>query len=231
MSTLAMLIGFVDACADTPPGVPAHRRVPCGGRLDAVLVDRAPGAQDGPGVEATELALAQVAILSAYVAETDVLPVALGAAFSSEDALRAHLAPLMERLHARRRALAGQCEWLVAIDGNGSGAAPPPAAGAGYLRRRQAERQARHDLSAARRAFVGGVIGAFDGGEVRLRAQDGGPRGSLAVVAGLVHRAALGPLRARLEDLAAEGERLGLALRLIGPCAPFSFVATEGPDG
>jgi hypothetical protein len=230
MSPVVMLLGFVDLDAATPPDVPLHRRVPFRGGLDAILIDDA-AVEGAPEVKAMELALAQVSILSAYAASDDVLPVSLGAAFSGDGALLAHLDAAVPLLLAQRAVIAGQSEWIVAIDRQRPDEARPRIEGAGYLRRRQAEISARRDTETARGAFVTSVIQAFGTGDVRLDGPQARSRESLAVVAALVQRAAAEGVRRRLEVLAAEGESLGLALRLIGPCAPFSFIAAVGCDG
>lgn len=230
MNRISLLLGLVDRGAVAPPDVPQHRRLPFESGLDAILVDAATGG-DAPEVQALELALAQVAILSAYAAQDDVLPVALGAAFSGDEAVLAHLQAIKPHLLARRAELAGQSEWIVAIDRRASSGSEPQPEGGGYLRRKLAEKRAQRDADTARDDFVRAVIGAFGPCEVRLAGPSARSRMSLAVVAAMVHRAAVQPVRTRLEDLAAEGERLGLSLRLIGPCAPFSFIAAGGHHG
>lgn len=230
MSGVVLLLGFVDRHAATPSDVPTHRRVPSSGDLDAILIDAA-AVEGAPELEGMELAMAQVSILSAYAAKDDVLPVALGAAFSGDEALHAHVDAAAPLLHAQRAAIAGRSEWIVAIDRQRPDEASQRSEGPGYLRRRQAEIGARRDLERARGAFISSVIQAVGTGEVRLGRPQARPRESLAVVAALVKRAGADGVTKRLEELAAEGERLGLALRLIGPCAPFSFMAAEGRDG
>ena len=230
MSRVVMLLGLVDRDAATPPDVPPHRRVPSSSGLDAILIDET-AAEGAPEVKAMELALAQVSILSAYASEDDVLPVALGAAFSGDDALLAHLDAAAPLLHAQRAEIGGRSEWIVAIDRQRPDGPRPRREDGGYLRRRQAEISARRHMETARGDFVASVIGALGTGPVRLGRPQARSRQSLAVVAALVDRAAEDSVRSRLEVLAAEGERLGLALRLIGPCAPFSFIAAEGRDG
>ena len=226
MSRFALLMGLVDRGLSAPAGAPPHRRLSGPAGLDAVLIDRT--AEDG--TEAMGLALAQVAILSAYAAQGDVLPVALGAAFSGDAAVTTHLAALEPELQARRTALAGRAEWLVAIE---KGAAPPPprlAEGANHLRRRQAEIRARRDTELARHDFITAVMGACGTGQIRVDASPARSPASLAVVAALVHRTAADGLREKLSALAPDGARLGLALRLVGPCAPFSFIGRETAD-
>ena len=230
MTAVVLLVGFVDHGAP-PPEAPPHRRLPSGSGLDAIVIDQIQQAPDAPEVQAMDLALAQVSILSAYADRHDVLPVALGAAFSGDDALFAHVSEITPRLLDKWRAVAGQCEWLVAIDRRLSGPAVPQVEATGYLRRRQAELRARRDMEAAHVDFVTSVIRALGTARFRLGRPQAGSKASLAVVAALLHRAAVGTVRTRLEERAAEAERLGLTLRLIGPCAPFSFIAAEGPDG
>jgi hypothetical protein len=231
MSEVVLLLGFVDAKATQPSEAAPHRRLSFGDSLDAIVINVPRDAPEAREVQAMDLALAQISILSAYAAEHDVLPVALGAAFSGDDALLDHLTTIAPRIQTQRAALVGRSEWIVAIDSLSSGAAVPKAEAPGYLRRRQAEIRARHDMEAARGEYLSSVVRAFGTAQVRLGRPQSRSHATLATIAALVHRAAAETARAKLEELAPEGERLGLALRLIGPCAPFSFTLAEEADG
>lgn len=231
MSGAVLLLGFVDRDAPQPPDVAPHRRLPFGGILDAVAIDLPRVGPGGHEVQAMDMAIAQVSILSAYAAENDVLPVALGAAFSGDASLLAHLAVLAPRLLAQREALAGCNEWVLAVDERPRPVAEPPAVETGYLRRRQAEIRDRRRLETARGEYLSTVARAFGAADVRVGRPECRPDATLATMVALVQRAAVETVRARLEELARDGERLGLALRLIGPCAPFSFIAVEDVDG
>jgi hypothetical protein len=231
MTAVVLLLGLVPTTADTPGDAPPHRRVRGGAGLDAVVLDRASMRDTDAEAGALALAVAQASVLSAYAAGHDVVPVALGAVFSDDRALAARLGALGERIAAERTALAGAVEYVVAVERSGP---PPPAAEPpepqGYLRRRQADRVARRTVEAERRAFAGRMIAVLRQSGARVAAPRTPPGNALLTVSALIRRTSAGATVAALESLAPEAARLGLGLRMVGPCAPFSFVATERLD-
>lgn len=225
MTAVPLLLGLVDGPAPTPPA-PPHRRVALASGLDALVLDTRSETED----DALGWAVSQAAILSAYAATTDVLPVALGAAFSCDAALVSHLDTKAEWIAARRAALAGATEYVVAIDVGTvpvTGPAPDPGTGNGYLSRRMAERDARRNLEADRHAFASRVTGALVAAGARLADPRSAARTSRLTVSALLPRKDVTAAIAALQALAPEGQRLGLAVRMVGPCAPFSFVSPE----
>jgi hypothetical protein len=228
MTGVVLLLGLVPSAAEPPAVAPSHRRVPGTRGLDAVVLDCGPSLAADGEAEAMALAVAQASVLSAYAAEHDVLPVALGAAFSDDRALAARVGALADRIAAERAALAGSAEYVVAVERSG----PPPAvaeapAAAGYLRRRQADRDARRTIEAERRAFLGRVVAALRETGAPVAAPRTPSGNALLTVSALIRRPSAGAAAAALGALAPEAARLGLGLRMVGPCAPFSFVTRE----
>jgi hypothetical protein len=232
MTGVVLLLGLVPSGTETPAEAPPHRRVQGGAGLDAVVLDRGPSPMADREADTLALAVAQASVLSAYAAEHDVLPVALGAAFSDDLALAARLDALGERIAAERATFSGSAEYVVAVERTGPAppAAEPPAA-AGYLRRRQADRDARRTVEAERRAFAGRVVAALRKTGASVAAPRAPSGTTLLTVSALIQRTSAGAAAAELEALSPEAARLGLALRMVGPCAPFSFVATEPLHG
>lgn len=227
MTTVILLLGLVGQGAAVPAEAPHHRRVRCADGLDAIVIDREPSAEEAPEAEALALATAQAAILSAYAAKDDVLPVALGAAFSADMALVCHLAPAAPRIARDRAALSGAAEYVVAIDVVTSATGAAGTAPGGHLRRRQAERDARRMIDAARRMFAERVVSMLGAEAARLAEPRAAKGTTLLTVSALLLRDTAAEAVATLAALAPEAARLGLGLRMIGPCAPFSFVAPE----
>lgn len=229
MTAVSLLLGLVDGAARTPVS-PPHRRVRVAPGLDALVLDTWSQAEGDHESAALDWAMAQATILSAYAARDDVLPVALGAAFSSDDALVAHLEGIAPWIATKRAALAGATEFVVAIDARDM---PTPAIDEGtgndYLRRRKAQRDARRMLEVDRSAFATRVITALGNVGAQLADPRAVVRNSLVTVSALLNRSDIPAAASALEELAPEGHRLGLAVRMVGPCAPFSFVSPE-PD-
>jgi hypothetical protein len=227
--TVVLLLGLVDGSAVTPDGAPAHRRVASAGGLDALVTDRHPPRTDtDPEAEAVALALGQAAILSAYACGHDVLPVALGAAFSDDAALVRHLDAIASEIAEQRTAFAGMAEYVIAIETTASPSAAPQAAAAPYLRRRQAERDARRAMDSSRHDFAARVLAALRQSGATLAAPRAPARRSLLTVSALLSRRSVGDAAAALDALSPIAAPLGLGVRMVGPCAPFSFVA-PGP--
>lgn len=222
-----LLLGLVPASAAPVATDPVHLRL-CGQGFDALALplDRLAAA---PATEAwaVEAALAQNAVLSAYAATGDVLPVAIGAGFSGPAALGRYLGASAPALAARMQRLAGQAEYILRLLPGAVPAPAPPAAGEGgaaFLRRRSASRERRRSLGQQRQVFAAGLAAGL-AGFIRARiARPQKPGGALLDLCLLVDRCESAALVAHLGGLAAEAGELGLTLRLIGPCAPHSFV-------
>jgi hypothetical protein len=221
MSEVVILLGLVPDGAETPGDAPAHRRIPCAGGLHAIVIGRAP--LDGDDA-AIALAMTQAAVLSAYAVREDVLPVALVSAFSDDRTLAAHVAANMPRIAAERDAITGAAEYVVAIETSGVPSPAPAPADTGYLRRRQAEIAARREAEAARRDFAVMVLAELGRRSARVAPPRAPNRSSVLTVSALLRRASVAETAASLAALAPEAARLSLGLRMIGPCAPFSFV-------
>lgn len=226
-----LLFGLVPRTSVTPDTSPPHRRVACEDGLDAIVTEAGTQAETDPEAHALQLAMLQAAVLSAYAMEGDVLPVALGSAFSGHAALAAHLRAQSPLVAAERAAILGAAEYIVAIDKRQM--APPAPAncpGSGYLRQRQSERTARGQLDRDRRAFVSQVVSTLRRAGARLASPRVPSSGSFITVSALLRRSAAGEMAAALDALGSEASRLALSIRMIGPCAPFSFVAQDRPD-
>jgi hypothetical protein len=227
-----LLLGLVPGSSNLPHGMLLHHRIPCDGGLDALAADAVTPDEQDPEAEAVRLAVLQASILSAYAATGDVLPVALGAAFSGDAALIAHLRSHAARIEAERTALSGSAEYVLAIKRRSS---PPPAAGpaagTGYLRRRQAERGDRRDLESDRRSLAARALHALQAAGAQLAPPHSPSPDALISVSALLRRSAVAEAAGALSALGSEATRLGLAMRMIGPCAPFSFVSPDRDHG
>ena len=226
-----LLLGLVPGASEAPDAAPVHLRVACGNGLDAIMTTTTAVPETEPEVEALRLAMLQASILSAYAVAGDVLPVALGAAFSDRNALVAHLRILSPQVEAERTALCGSAEYVVAIDKREP--VPLPAGlpeESSYLRRRQAERNARRSLDHDRQALVSRVLSALRLADARLAPPRKPGHASLVTVSALLRRTAAADVATALDALGPEASRLALGLRMIGPCAPFSFVSPARND-
>ena len=232
MSETVLLLCLVPAGTGRPDGARLHRRVPAG-PFDAVAVDVAPSMllDDDPDAM-LDLAMLQNDILTAYAAGGDVLPVALGAAFSNDRSLRRHLDADQGRLAQLTHRLAGRAEYILALELEPETAVRPTngiTGGADFLQARKALRDDRRTLAERRSIMVAEVTRC-----ALAKAEDhvlhGAAKGRLLSVSLLSRRDAIADLARAMSGLASECADLGLALRVIGPCAPMSFADEEGTD-
>lgn len=224
-----LILGLVSENAAPAIAAPPHRRVPFAKGLHALVIDIVPSNGAPDETEAIGWAVVQSAVLSAYAERHDVLPVALGSAFSSDAALSSSLSKQEKSISRQRAELAGRVEYVIAIDLTDlpGGVAEPAAGGTDYLRLRMAARDARRRLTEDRRTFLNRLIEAIAVHAVGLTTPKGGGAETLSTVSALLPRDGVALAKEALEQLAPEAERLGLGLRFVGPCAPFSFVARE----
>ncbi len=226
-----LLLGLVPAGSHPAAQVPPHRRIACEPDLVAIALDAPEDPGDNPEEAALGLAVLQATILSVYAEAGDVLPVALGAAFSDPRALIAHLMLHADRIAAERGALAGSAEYVLAIDRRAPPPRAVPASGpSGYLRQRLAERNVRRDLEDDRRAFAATALAALRSAGAELALPRTPAPTVLLSVSALLPRPAVAKVADALADMATKAAALGLAMRMIGPCAPFSFVSSDRPD-
>ena len=229
MTEAVLLLGVVPAGRLPAEGARGHRRLPAGSR-DALAVDVAAAmlASEDPD-DILELAILQNDILSAYAAEGDVLPIVLGAAFSSDKALLRHLAAQKGRLDHLAERLAGRAEFLVTVELEPETAIEPPRAakdGAGFLRARKRQRDDRTTLTHRRMTFAADVARKATHYSEREVSRRPSP-GRLASLSLLVPRREARSLAREMSVLAPRGAELGVSLSMIGPCAPISFVGDE----
>ena len=231
MSETVLLLCLVPAGTGRPDGARSHRRVPAG-PFDAVAVDVAPSMllDDDPKAM-LDLAMLQNDILTAYAAGGDVLPVALGAAFSNDRSLRRHLDADQGRLAQLTHRLEGRAEYILALELEPETAVRPinVTGGADFLQARKALRDDRRTLAERRSTMVAEVTRC-----ALAKAEDhvlhGAAKGRLLSVSLLLRRDATADLARAMSGLASQCADLGLALRVIGPCAPMSFAGEEGTD-
>lgn len=226
-----LLLGLLQPGGPQRPAEQAHRRIsgPDGPdalviALDAISED---SASEGWAIAA---ALAQNAVLSAYAGEEDVLPVALGAAFSDEAALARHIAQAGPTLSAQMAALAGKTEYLfrlLPVTAPPDAAPEPPASGISYLRQRRATRDRRRHLGTDRTQFAETAQTLLAGHALDCVARPARSGEAVLDLSLLVPRAGAAALIEAARGLSERAGALGLNIRMVGPCAPHSFIPRQ----
>ncbi len=233
MSHASMLIGLLTDPAPLIDAAPDHDKLTVEGWTALCLtLDPSDLAQED---RVLELAATQNAVLAAYVAQTDVLPVALGAVFSGPHALLDHIRQNRALWEIETGRLRGLCEYSLHISENGTSGSPPDAnseflTGKDFLRVRQNQRDARATKSADRSRFVKSLLSVIRRQSTDLADVSRPGAGRLMDIAFLLHRDRVNRLIADIGACAAEASRLDLKCRLVGPCPAYSFVRMEGGD-
>ncbi|ABN78355.1 GvpL/GvpF family gas vesicle protein [Cereibacter sphaeroides] len=228
-----LLLGVVSGLGISPAITPPHLRLEGEGYAAILLsLDRLPPDPASPDW-AVQAALAQNAILSAYAATEDVLPVALGAAFTGIAAVKRHLDAERATLDAGMERLAGRAEYVAQLIAEqvADGAAPAPASGSAFLKARSARHEQRRHLARERTGFARATAEELASLSCSASARPLKPDGPLLDLSLLVARDRVPALLGAAEASSRAGSRLALSVRLIGPCAPFSFLPeTRGHD-
>lgn len=176
----------------------------------------------------TRWALAQGEVLCRQIRVSDVLPVRLGAVFSTAPALTAHLDKTEDALIDAAARCAGRVEF--AVQAFTEEAASPEHAerassgGRAYLEGRRRARDRRSQDVSDRRRFLADLGRALAEMGQNVTAKDVQGRAHLAEWAVLLPRGAVDPLVDALEILDDRARRHGLSLKLTGPWPPFTFI-------
>ena len=222
-----MLIGALATARPAPPGAPHHRQVEAAGWSGLVL-DLAAGIDLDRADDAAEIAQLQHAVLCHYVVGGDVLPIALGAIFSDDMAIRAHLRDAGNGLDALATRMADHVEYSLALaNAPGAGDRREGHGGAEHLRARRARRDRlrRHDSAGMLKTIATDLRDHV--ASHRLRGAQPGRTGAVD----LLIRRDLWPACCMSLDIWAERARAsGLVLAARGPYPPFSFIEDTAHD-
>ena len=222
------------ALPDAPPAVlpPPAVAVPVDGWVGIALpVDPLSPPDDAQRMIAW--AMRQNEILSHLVVDCDVIPVAPGSVFSSPSAVQGHLARHAADLGRVHASIRGAAEYWLRI---GIDAEPAPTAGtradsgADWLALRRQARDRRRGIGDARRDFAARI--AATARRAARRSETRQPAAPLRLLEAtlLLPRETVPRLTAELGARADEAARLGLAMRLVGPAAPFSFTGDSARE-
>lgn len=230
--TQTLLLGLIPAGTGALPCPEPHLHLPTG-RWEALALPLEDDPQQDDAARMIDWATRQNAVLSSYIRQVDVVPVALGAVFSGPAALKAHLHDQADLLEQAARVVAKRCEYVLQIRPDGdthAPAAPSDLSGGSFLRHRKGMRDARAHRVRDRQKFVQLVRDRLAPYAARTSPRDVTGKALLADLSLLVPRAAQGDLIATLRSLSAQSSALGLGLRLIGPSPAYSFVDAQTAD-
>lgn len=224
MSTL-LLAGLIRDNKVMPAGTPAHQRITVAdwtALAFAVDLDK----PEDEAERALQWAETQHHLLTAYAQTDDVLPVAIGALFSSDDAVAAHLKNEATRFADSLARIRGCTEYILHMTGRAEAAVASvnENSGAAFLRARTQARDRRKSLRQNRHAFVSDTLSKL---RVLCRAcsvRDVAGKSLIADASLLVARAETPSLVNFLKESGPASDALGLVLKLIGPVPAYSFL-------
>ncbi|MEM1273962.1 MAG: GvpL/GvpF family gas vesicle protein [Pseudomonadota bacterium] len=220
-----LLIGAVRGRPSRPTGAAPHHQIAVGGWTGLALACDAV-ADLSVEDDAAHLAKLQHDILCHYIIAGEVLPIALGAAFSAEAALTDHLARQLDTLERRHQPLTGKVEFTLSVHRADQTGTPVSHGGDGaqHLRRRRLSRDRMRANRAARVAFLAALSNQLSAHSCAYHERGQSKTGRLARYDVLLSRDKVDDWLTSLSKLASSAERHGLALSVTGPCPAFSFV-------
>ncbi|ARE42209.1 putative gas vesicle protein [Rhodovulum sp. P5] len=235
MSGQLLLLGLVAAGGTERSVDQPHRRVPAGPDMDALVMALDDISEDTASEAwAIKAALAQNTVLSAYAAAEDVMPVAIGAAFSGDAALLQHLERSAETLKRQMAQLAGKTEYLFRLLPEAPAAelarpVVPPQSGVAYLKQRRAKRDTRRHLGDDRKAFTDAATAALSAAALECVVRPTRSGDAILDLSLLIRRDQVEALVEAARALSDAAEALNLRIRMVGPCAPHSFIPKAEP--
>lgn len=236
--TALLLIGLLPGQGAPRPTAVPHRLIQAVEVSALALeVDASPACAEDEAARLLGWADQQNRVLLSYIANTDVLPVALGAVFSSTKAVLAHLAAEQDTIAQGFAEIATCCEYILQVRAEAPTPKTPPEAlqeapktGAAFLAAKQGRRAARQGQATGRRGFLRALEQDLVQTARAHLVRDVAGQPLLADLSLLVERQAAAGLVARLSARADESDTLGLAMRLIGPAPAYSFTSERGHD-
>lgn len=221
-----MLLGFVTSSTADVVAAPEHVQIPIRNWTALALPIKAESQADQSSI--VGWATAQNAILSEYIRSQDVVPVALGSVFSSQEALIAHAMTHWFDLNQMATRLAGSCEYNLYVETVTNVEAvvhdPTPQDGRAFLLLRQSKRNNRSLRTEHRRSFVRDLTDVLQRRTRCVLPIERTRPGRLADLAVLISRASTSDVFEALEHQASRANELGLTCRVIGPSPAFTFL-------
>lgn len=192
----------------------------------AVPVVLDPGEDDETRM--TRWAMSQGEVLCRQVRTSDVVPVRLGAVFSTPAALRTHLCATREDLCRVAENCSGCVEFAVQIFAEETAASEcaglTRAGGRAFLDSRRRARDQRSRAASERRGFLSEIGGVLEGIAQGLTEKEVQSRAPLADWAVLLSRDSVDAMLSSLEALEPRAQEHRLRLKVTGPWPPFTFI-------
>ena len=222
-----LLLGVTDLTAPPTFSTVPHMRLPCATWCALALPVRF-DPSESEEARMTRWAMSQGEVLCRQVRASDVLPVKLGAVFSSATALRTHV----DARHAELRQVAETCRGCVELaiqavadaDPAGDGSLLPASSGRAFLDRRRSARDRRSRTTSDRRQLVRELGGALGSLSRNLKTKDVQGRAALADWSILLSRGRIDQLLVSLEAWENKARNCGVRLKITGPWPPFAFI-------
>ena len=225
--TRRMLIGALATARPAPPGTPHHQQIE-GPRWTGLALDLAADIDLDRADDTAKIAQQQHSVLCHYVIGGDVLPIAMGAVFSDNTAIKAHLCDAASGLDALANRMAGHVEYTLALARSHD--APDHMArqsGAGHLRARRAKRDRLRSRNST--GMLQTIVSDLRDVSTahRLRGAQPGRMGAIDL---LIRRDLWSDCRKTLDAWAEHARTSGLVLTATGPYPPFSFIEGRAND-
>ncbi|MEL7178990.1 MAG: GvpL/GvpF family gas vesicle protein [Pseudomonadota bacterium] len=226
------LHGLVPSKAEYRKAAPPHELLRCG-PISALISDMSHdhAADDMPPDALADWAMTHNAILTAYCADTTVVPMALGAVFSGKPAIIASLESQMDAHIAKLSALEGIQEFVVHLTTTPT--RPPaqesPTSGRHFLQIQRNRRDGRHSLQKQQLAFAQAVLNQLQTPCLQIAAAGTRKADKLLNCVVLIRQDDVFHLQDMARGLHQPAQDLGLDLVITGPWPPYSSAALKAP--
>ncbi|PJI91430.1 gas vesicle protein GvpL/GvpF [Yoonia maricola] len=219
------LHGLVPAHTQPQPSAADHEILPCGpvSALISTIAHLDMDEELSPDVLAT-WAVKHNAILTAYCADTTVVPMAIGAVFSDRSAIAAELNADMDAHIAALRVLRDVQEFTVQLTGTDmpKPEAAPAASGRDFLHRQRGRRDRRHNLQRDRQAFAQDILHQLQTPTLQITPSTCSKPNKLLNCIVLIAKSDITQLRHMARNMHDMALDLGLDLVITGPWPPYS---------
>ncbi|MCK0094097.1 GvpL/GvpF family gas vesicle protein [Yoonia sp. F2084L] len=223
---LMQLHGLLPKFAQAQSGGPAHRLLTCG--PVTALISSFPSLKKFENLTSDEVAawaMHHHAVLLAYCANTPVLPMAVGAVFSSDAAIKREVMAEIDKHCQSLRALAQVKEYTVQL----TLTEPPPITasepkgGRAFLQARRHQRDTRQQLHVSQRRMAHDILERLKTDALQVTSAGNAKPDKLLNCAILVDIERVTNLQRMARTLDGPAKENGLDLVVAGPWPPYSF--------
>ncbi|MEO0989645.1 MAG: GvpL/GvpF family gas vesicle protein [Pseudomonadota bacterium] len=228
--TRLMLHALTSAATEADVSVPNHVRISCGA-LVALASEVLDDDQDFLSEPSRTIEVADYHnnLLSAYAANGGVIPISLGACFSGRSPLTTFVSERQDTYSALLSRLGSRQEYVVRVlkasEDEPAEGGDKPLTGRDFLRSKLGDRDQRRTRQVAQTATCRRLLDVARTWADELELAVKPPEDVVIDAAALVRPDRVSGLTSGLVELSEDASAAGLAIRMTGPCPPYTFAS------